>query len=303
MCWPGGPANNAKASEGVNGSHWVGAGGLMSLLVSAAAASAVYPEGARPRAVRLAPEEPALRIDGRLNEAVWQRAPVHDAFTQYLPVERWPAPLRTTVQVVVDDSGITFGIRAYDPNPALIRAPLVRRDQVRRDQDFVSVVLDPVGTRQSAQFVRVNAAGVVADGMFIADTDTEDFAPDFEVEAAVQREPDGYSVELRLPLLALRYPYAGGGAWRLMVTRSVPRDASMLLLSAPLSKDALSFISELQPVAGLEDVTERVRDRGFLSVRPSSRRAAPAASSAATSFRWAPTSNGARVPTGCLMPR
>lgn len=277
VCWPAGRASTARASEvrvppgkrvafsrALRRQCLVGA----SLLAPLAQASEAYPEGAHPQAVRLAAGESALRIDGRLDEAVWQRAPVHDAFTQYLPVERWPAPLRTTVQVVVDDHGVSFGIRAYDPDPALIRAPLVRRDQVMRDQDFVAVVLDPVGNRRSAQFVRVNAAGVVADGTYIADSDTEDFAPDFEVEAAVHRETDGYSVELRLPLLALRYPYADGAPWRLMVTRSVPRDASMLLLSAPLTKDALSFISELQPVAGLEDVTERVRDHALLQVRP-----------------------------------
>jgi hypothetical protein len=166
----------------------------------------------RPRAVRLLQAEAALRIDGRLDDAVWQRAPVFDAFVQYLPQDKRPVPdgYRTTLQVVVDDTGISFGIRAFDPRPDEIRAPLARRDQVRRDQDFVSVVLDPVGTRRSAQFVRVNAAGVVGDGMFIADSDNEDFSPDFEVDAAVQRLPDGYSVEIRLPLLALRYPYSGG---------------------------------------------------------------------------------------------
>jgi len=130
------------------------------------------------------------------------------------------------------------------------------------------VVIDPVGTRRSAQFVRVNAAGVVADGMFIAATDAEDFAPDFEVEAAAQRLPDGYSVELRLPLMTLRYPYEGGAPWRIMVARSIPRESSMLLLSAPLTKDALNFIAELQPIAGLEDIAERVRTHGLLSVRP-----------------------------------
>ncbi len=224
----------------------------------------------RPRAVRLDAAEAAPRIDGRLDDAVWQRAPVHDAFVQYLPVDRKPAPPAycTTLQVVIDDDAIIFGIRALDPSPTDIRAPLTRRDQVRRDQDFVSVILDPVGTRRSAQFVRINAAGVVADGVFIADTDNEDFSPDFEVEAAVQRLPDGYSVELRLPLVALRYPFEGGLPWRLMVARSVPREASMLLLSAPLTKDALNFIAELQEVDGLGDVTERVRERGFLSVRP-----------------------------------
>jgi hypothetical protein len=228
----------------------------------------------RPRAVRLLSTEARLRIDGKLDDAAWQRAPLFDAFTQYLPQDKRPVPdgYRTTVQVVVDDTGISFGIRAFDPRPAEIRAPLARRDQVRRDQDFVSIVLDPVGTRRSAQFVRVNAGGVVADGMFIADTDLEDFAPDFEVDAAVQRLPDGYSVEIRLPLLALRYPYSGGKPWRLMVTRSIPRDVSTLLLSAPLTKDALNFIAELQEIDGLSEsgtsVTDAVRDRGFLSVRP-----------------------------------
>ena len=58
--------------------------------------------------------------------------------------------------------------------------------------------------------------GVVADGMYIADGDVEDFAPDFEFDAASKRLPDGYSVEIRLPFLALRYPLRGGapaGRW------------------------------------------------------------------------------------------
>jgi len=225
---------------------------------------------ATPQAYRPPPDTAPLRVDGRLDETAWQAAPLHDAFVQYLPVDRLPAPpaYRTTVQIVVEEHALVFGIRAWDPNPQEIRAPLVRRDQVRRDQDFVAVVIDPVGTRRSAQFVRVNAAGTVADGMYIADTDTEDFAPDFEVEAAVQRLPDGYSVELRVPLMTLRYPYEGGAPWRVMVTRSIPRDSSILLLSAPLNKDALNFIAELQPIAGLDDIAERVRTQSLLSVRP-----------------------------------
>jgi hypothetical protein len=228
------------------------------------------PAAAQPAALRVAPDAPPLRIDGRLEEPAWQAAPVHDAFAQYLPVERPAAPpgYRTTLQIVAEEHALVFGLRAWDPQPQEIRAPLMRRDQVRRDQDFVAVLLDAVGTRRSAQFWRINAAGTLADGMFIADTDTEDFAPDFEVEAAAARLPDGYSVELRVPLLTLRYPYDGALPWRVMVARSVPRESSMLLLSAPLTKDALNFIAELQGVAGLEDATERARSHALLSVRP-----------------------------------
>ena len=40
------------------------------------------------------------------------------------------------------------------------------------------------------------------------------------------------------------------------------------MLSAPLTKDALNFIAELQPIDGLEDIAERVRSHALLSVRP-----------------------------------
>jgi hypothetical protein len=276
--------------------RWVPAACAFALqaLTAESPAQEPVPPTPQPRASRLLADDPPLVVDGRLDDAGWRHAPVHDTFVQYLPVDRLPAPMRTTVQVLVDEHAITFGIRAYDPQPELIRAPLLRRDQVRRDQDFVAVMLDPAGTRRSAQFVRVNAAGVVADGMYIAETDTEDFAPDFEVDAAVHRGVDGYSVEIRMPLLGLRYPYEGGAPWRMMVSRSVPREASMLLLSAPLTKDALNFIAELQPVGGLEDVTERVRERAFLTVRPeltmrSTRGSEPADRSAlGAEIKWRP---------------
>lgn len=224
---------------------------------------------ASPRAQILGPNEPTPQIDGRLDEAAWRTAPLYDQFVQFQPEDKKPAAWRTTVQVLVMRDALVFGIRAYDPAPDLIRAPLKRRDTVARDQDFVSVILDPVGQRRSAQFARVNAAGVIGDGLFTAEDDVEDFAPDFAVEAAAQRLPDGYSVELRWPFAALRYPFSGGLPWRMMVVRNIPRqEANTLNVSAPLTKDALSFIAELQVLEGLGDVVDQVRERSFLSVRP-----------------------------------
>jgi hypothetical protein len=224
---------------------------------------------AAPRAVDLEAGE-RIRLDGRLDEPAWQRAPVHDDFVQFLPVDRQPPPAgyRTTLQVVAEARALVVGVRAFDPAAQEIRAPLTRRDQVKRDQDFVAVLIDAVGDRRAAQFVRVNAAGVLADGMYIVAGDNEDFAPDFEVEAAVARLDDGYSVELRLPFIALRYPRDGEAPWRLMVARSVPRASSVLLLSAPLTKDGLSFIAEMQPVEGLAPAIARAHDDSQLLLRP-----------------------------------
>lgn len=222
-----------------------------------------------PTALRLPAGAAVLVIDGRLDEDAWQRAPVHDRFAQFLPADRQPARWRTTLQVLVTDDALVFGIRAWDPAPERIRAPLARRDQVKADQDYVAVFIDPVGQRRSAQYVRVSAAGVVEDGLYAADEDSEDAAPDFDVQAAAVRLPDGYSVELRWPLAALRFPHRGGLPWRVMVSRNIPREDRTVDISAPaLTKAALSFIAELEPLDGLGDLVEQVRERSFLSLRP-----------------------------------
>ena len=140
------------------------AGALLAALFGTADAAAQPCRSFRPGA-EMAP----LRIDGRLDDAAWAAAPLHEAFVQYLPLDRQPVPAgyRTTLQLVIEEHALVVGIRAWDPRPEEIRAPLMRRDKVERDQDFVSVLIDPMGTRRAAQFVRVSAAGVVADGMFL----------------------------------------------------------------------------------------------------------------------------------------
>ena len=222
----------------------------------------------QPTALRLAGGNPPV-IDGRLDDDAWQQAPVYERFAQFLPVDKQPARWRTTVQVVVTADALVFGIRAWDPEPDRIRAPLARRDQVKADQDYVAVFIDPVGLRRTAQYARISAAGAVEDGLYAAEEATEDPAPDFDIEAASARLPDGYSVELRWPLASLRFPHADGAPWRVMVARNIPRMDRTLDVSAPaLGKEHLSFIAELQPLGGLDDLVEQVRERSFIAFRP-----------------------------------
>ena len=134
------------------------------------------------------------------------------------------------------------------------------------------MLIDPMGARRAAaQFVRVSAAGVVADGMFLPGTERRrTSAPGFELDAAVAALPDGYSVELRLPLMSLRLPLQGGGApWRIMATRSIPREEGILLVSAPLDEGRAERPStSCRRSASLADIAERVRSHALLSMRP-----------------------------------
>lgn len=163
--------------------------------------------------------------------------------------------------MLADDNSLIFAIRAWNAPVEQVNGALARCDKVARDQDYVGLYIDPSGHSRSAQFVCVNVAGVLVDGIYRSDEDQDDLAPDFPVEAAVTRLDDGYSVEVRWPLSSLRFPYRGACPWRVMVERSVPGAVGLLLLSAPLRRDAINFIAEMEELNGMITVAERARDK------------------------------------------
>jgi len=236
-------------------------------LMAADPVQAAEPEGLR--ALRIDRADTPT-IDGLLDDPAWRRAPPHEAFHKHLPRdgEAPPVGLKTSVQLVVEDDALVFGIRAWEPDPARLRGLLARRDKVDLAQDFVGIWIDPAGHGRAAQFVRVNIAGVVSDGMHRADNDESDLGPDFPVDAAVTLLPDGYSMEVRWPLSSLRFPYADGRNWRVLVERGIPHADGTLLATAPFRIDALSRISYLQEVAGMDATVAAVRDRSFIELRP-----------------------------------
>lgn len=221
------------------------------------------------RALRSDPGASA-RIDGVLDEAAWQRAPVFERFHKHAPRDGVAVPdgYATEVRLLVEDDALVFGIRAREPVAAERRVVLARRDKVGLDQEFIGLWIDPVGHGRNAQFVRVNTGGAVTDGMHRAEDDESDLGPDFPVETAVRREADGYTMEVRWPLSNLRFPYQDGRNWQVLVERSIPHLDGALLVSAPLRIDALSHLSFLREVEGMEATVAAVRDRAFLELRP-----------------------------------
>lgn len=216
------------------------------------------------RAERLAPGE-TLKLTGRLDHPAWQRAPVYERFVEQAPRRGVPPTERTQVKVLVDDRAIWVGVTAFDRDPSRIRRPPVRFDQVNRTQDFIVVHLDPIGSRRSAQWFRLSAAGSMADGLHTAADDFEDFAPDFDWDGAVAPHPEGWTAVFRLPFASLRFSEDGGNDWRIMVARRLPRDDFHLFTSVLIPPEAGSFIGALQPLEGV-----RLPDRhAFLTLRPS----------------------------------
>ena len=215
-------------------------------------------------AVRLRPDEHIV-LDGTLSSPAWRRAPVYEHFVENEPHRDAKPQYATKVQVLFDESAVYVGVTALDDHPELIRAPLVRHDNVIRTQDFVVLYLDAIGKRQSAQFFRVGASGSTGDGMHTAADDDEDFSPDFDFDAASARNEHGYTSVFRVPFASLRFSSDPRTTWRIMVARRMPRDQAYMWVSVAVPTDAPSFISAMQPLQGIE----LPQQHSFLTVRPS----------------------------------
>lgn len=80
-------------------------------------------------------------IDGRDDDAVWSKAHAVTAFREFDPVEDGDPRFRTEFKIAYDSRNIYVFIRAYDPEPSLIRKTLARRD-IRPPTDQLKVMRD-----------------------------------------------------------------------------------------------------------------------------------------------------------------
>lgn len=204
-----------------------------------------------------------ITLDGRLDEPSWRAATLVTSFFETYPANLGVPAVATTAAFLYDDRNVYVGIRALDPNPESIRAPIVRRDRVLEDQDYVEVFLDPLNTRRSAFFFRANARGIVTDGQYDDKKRLRDYSPDFDFDAAASIDEQGWTAEIRIPLSSLRYQPGTDNPWAYVVYRNLPRQQTATIASAPIPRGGSCDLCYASVVNGIA-----VERRGAVFVVP-----------------------------------
>ncbi|MBI5710401.1 MAG: carbohydrate binding family 9 domain-containing protein [Candidatus Eisenbacteria bacterium] len=159
-------------------------------------------------------------VDGRLDDAVWRDAAPATGFWKFRPVDDQPATQRTEVWFAYDDASFYVAFRAHDDAPSGVRAALAVRDQCMSD-DLVGIVLDTFNDGRRGYELFCNPLGVQADGVIVEGQD-DDFSVDYVWRSAGRLTPDGYEVEMAIPLGSLRYSDADRQTWSVAVIRMLP---------------------------------------------------------------------------------
>ncbi len=149
--------------------------------------------------------ETPVRIDGVLDEEVWQRQPISREFVTFHPMVGRPLGLVTDIWTAYSEQNLYFAFKCHDDRPGQIKTSIARHDNSSGD-DWIGVVLDPLDNRQSSVEFYVNPSGCQTDGLTSAvDGANFDSSPDYVWESAGRIVEDGYIVEMAIPLESLRY--------------------------------------------------------------------------------------------------
>ena len=142
-------------------------------------------------------------VDGALDDPVWAEAAVLDSFSHWDPVEGVRDSNGTVCLVLYDDRCFYFGFRCPQ-DPRILRAPLVKRDDV--GEDFVGVDIDTYDDKQRSYVFGADPNGVQFDGVYQEERGDPDLSPDFLYTTKARLTPTGYEVEIAVPFRILRCP-------------------------------------------------------------------------------------------------
>jgi Domain of unknown function (DUF5916) len=189
----------------------------------------------------------AIHIDGTIDDAGWRGVPVAGDFWQRTPKEGAVPAHRTEFQIAYDDHAIYVAVRAFDDDPAHIRALLHRRDQ-ESSADWIGVILDSYHDRRTGFGFALNAAGVQRDVLLYDDTN-DDSSWDAVWSGASHIDDRGWTAEFRIPLGQLRFA-EDDQPWGVQVMRYVGRSGEQDFWS-PVPRNSPGFVSRFGELRGL----------------------------------------------------
>ena len=194
------------------------------------------------------------KIDGVLDDEIWQQALKVELHLETNPGENTEATVETWAYLAEDGENIYVAFDARDPSPENIRAYLRDRDTAWPD-DFVGVHFDTYNDNRRAFEFFSNPLGVQMDAIF------DDAANQFEGDdswdaiwdSAGKINEKGYSVEMKIPLDQLRFQSTDGKqVWGFRVMRRYPRQHETWFENVPNDRNSNCQMCQNERLQGLE---------------------------------------------------
>ncbi|MCB0376754.1 MAG: carbohydrate binding family 9 domain-containing protein, partial [Sinomicrobium sp.] len=163
------------------------------------------------------------KIDGVLNDTVWQSLPVHGDFYMYEPDNNKNHKERDThkteIKVAYDDNALYVAAYLYDPDPDSILRQFSQRDNIDVQADIFAFSINTYNDGINETRFFVTSAGTIGDSR--AEGDNDDFSYNVVFQCTISFDEKGWYAEFKIPYNALRFPKSEEQLWSMNFFRSI----------------------------------------------------------------------------------
>jgi Domain of unknown function (DUF5916)/Carbohydrate family 9 binding domain-like len=199
------------------------------------------------------------RMDGTLNDPIWQQASPLSDFRQREPFEGQRSTENTEVRILYTHNDVYFGIACHDATPGGVLASQLRRDVSQEYDDYFEIIIDSRRDRRNAYLFQINPLGTQRDGLLNDEPQmdhTQDGDPGWDgvwtSEARITE--DGWTATVEIPFSTLNFMRSQDVVWGLNFKRFIRRKNEEDLWSGWKRTFGVSKISEAGELKGITDI-------------------------------------------------
>ena len=200
-----------------------------------------------------------IKIDGMLDEPVWQNVEPIRQLYQIQPDQGEPATEKSEIRILYDDKKLYFGFIFFDSEMDKIVANDMRRDSSGlRSNDYGFLLLDTYNDRRNAVFFRFTPVGGMEDTAVSNSGGSLNTSWDIVWECYCRINKDNWTAEIAIPFSQLRFEQSEMMNWGLNFGREIARKREIAAWNeAPktyggLAKYRTAYFGTLE---GLEGIT------------------------------------------------
>ncbi|WP_051719045.1 DUF5916 domain-containing protein [Hymenobacter sp. IS2118] len=216
-------------------------------------------EAARPapkrqlKAVRISTP---LKLDGLLDEAVWQTAPIASQFTELEPTPGRPEKYPTEVRILYDDAAIYVGAIMHDVSQDSILRELTARDNIG-NSDWFGVFIDTYNDHLNGYEFLLTPGGVQVD-LRNSPATGEDGNWNAVWDSRTTLQGTDWVAEMRIPFSAIRFSKAEEQVWGLNFGRQ-RRSTRQVFFWNEVKPQVSGFVNQWGELTGLRDLKPPLR--------------------------------------------
>ena len=207
--------------------------------------------------------EHAPKLDGTLDDPLWQLAKPISDFRQKEPYEGQTSTEKTEVRILYTAHAVYFGIHCYDSEPSRIVATELRRDVSQDLDDHFEILIDSNHNRRGAYVFQINPLGTQIDGLIIEEQGGGGFGPfgtDFDPgwdgvwTSETRITADGWTATVEIPFTTLNFTQSRDVLWGMNFKRFIRRKNEEDLWAAYKRTFGITKVSQAGELRGIQDI-------------------------------------------------